>query len=248
MGTCVGTDTSAQDCDDKNDCTTDTCDSASTGDTGCVNTFDTTRHCSDDDVCTENERCESGGCVTDVVSCDDGNLCTTDYCMSDEPYSGCMHSYNSLVCNDDNSCTTGETCYEGDCHPASYVDDCCGNGEREPEGHLGEECDDGNQVNGDFCSYPTCSLPCGDSDGSGSVGIADAPIILAYAVGRSDECPLHLCDINGNGGVTALDALMVMQLVVNQQVILDCPSRIVGAAAEQAAPGSTTSTTSTTMP
>ncbi len=67
-------------------------------------------------------------------------------------------------------------------------------------------------------------------------------------MGRSVECPLHLCDINGSGGVTALDALMVMQLVVNQQVSLDCPSRIVGAAAEQTAPGSTTSTTSTTMP
>ncbi len=80
------------------------------------------------------------------------------------------------------------------------------------------------------------------------MGIADAPLILAYAVGRSDECPLHLCDINGNGSVTALDALMVMQLVVNQQVSLDCPSRIVGPAAEQTAPGSTTSTTSTTMP
>jgi hypothetical protein len=80
------------------------------------------------------------------------------------------------------------------------------------------------------------------------VGIADAPLILAYAVGRAVECPLHLCDINGNGNVTALDALMVMQLVVHQQVSLDCPSRIIGPAADQAVSASTTSTTSTTMP
>ena len=199
-------------------------------------------------MCTENDRCVSGDCVTDDVSCDDGNECTNDSCMNDGPMLGCVHSYNTLVCDDDNSCTTGETCSEGDCNPASYVDACCGNGVREPQGPDGEECDDGNQVDGDHCSYPSCSLPCGDSDGSGSVGIADAPVILAYAVGRSDECPLHLCDINGNGSVTALDALMVMQLVVNQQVSLDCPSRIVGPAAEQAVPASTTSTTSTTMP
>jgi len=43
-------------------------------------------------------------------------------------------------------------------------------------------------------------------------------------------------DCCGNGSVTALDALMVMQLVVNQQVSLDCPSRIVGPAAEQPVP------------
>ncbi len=66
-------------CDDSNVCTDDRCDPA-TG--NCVFT-NNTAPCDDGLLCTVNDACVGGVCVSgNPVHCDDGNVCTTDSCDS----------------------------------------------------------------------------------------------------------------------------------------------------------------------
>ena len=58
--------------------------------------------------------CNAGPSVT----CDDGNVCTTDACS---PATGCSHANNTLLCNDANSCTVNDTCVGGICRGAPIV-------------------------------------------------------------------------------------------------------------------------------
>jgi hypothetical protein len=46
------------------------------------------------------------------ASCNDGNECTTDGC---NPSTGCQFTPVSGACDDDNSCTQGDTCAAGEC-------------------------------------------------------------------------------------------------------------------------------------
>ena len=76
-GTCTGT---AASCDDKNGCTTDSCDALA----GCANTPNTAT-CDDGDSCTTGDICAGGACTAGANTCaactidadcvDDGNLC-----------------------------------------------------------------------------------------------------------------------------------------------------------------------------
>ena len=96
------------DCDDGNECTTDGCDRSQ----GCWHTSNSLS-CDDGDACTMGDTCADGACVGGRArDCDDGNGCTTDSC--DRSW-GCMHSPNSLPCNDGDACTVGDTCTDGAC-------------------------------------------------------------------------------------------------------------------------------------
>jgi len=44
--------------------------------------------------------------------CDDGNICTVDYC---DLAKGCTHTDNNVVCNDGNPSTSGDICFLGVC-------------------------------------------------------------------------------------------------------------------------------------
>jgi hypothetical protein len=59
--------------------------------------------CQDTNLCTVNEHCVAGACVSDALDCDDGNPCTDDVCDCGV---GCR---NESICNDGLSCTT-DTC------------------------------------------------------------------------------------------------------------------------------------------
>lgn len=63
---------------------------------------------------------------------------------------------------------------------------------------------------------------CGDADGSGQIGIADALIVLRSALGLPGSCPLSSCDVNGDQQLSVLDALLILSLVVGNPVSLDC--------------------------
>ncbi|MBI2436492.1 MAG: putative metal-binding motif-containing protein [Candidatus Magasanikbacteria bacterium] len=74
------------DCDDSNDCTSDTCQPG----IGCVN--ETTpmngQPCSDNNLCTTADTCAGGQCQGGPpLACDDGNLCSNDSC---NPATGCV--------------------------------------------------------------------------------------------------------------------------------------------------------------
>jgi hypothetical protein len=98
-------------CDDKNPCTNEVC---STEAGGCTNPPDDSLICGDGDVCTTNDRCEKGACVSDMepMTCDDSNPCTDDTC---HPSYGCLYVFNEIECDDQATCTKDDKCHFGTC-------------------------------------------------------------------------------------------------------------------------------------
>ncbi len=152
------------DCNDNNLCTDDVCDFA----TGCVH-LDNQALCDDGNACTTVDQCQQGSCVGSAPpDCDDNNICTDDSCSED---TGCVNANNSAPCDDNDLCTTDDICNGGTCAGPNPLDcddqdecttdscapdtgclnvdvgACCGNGQIDP----GEQCDDGNEVDGDAC-------------------------------------------------------------------------------------------------
>ena len=123
-------------CDDNNLCTDDSCVPFK----GCVH-IGNGKTCDDGSKCTKTDKCVDGKCTgTEVVSCDDGQPCTTDTC---DKAKGCVNAKsNGGACDDGDGCTTGETCTGGK----------CGGGKK-------SGCDDGNACTDDACASPkgTCS-------------------------------------------------------------------------------------------
>ena len=117
------------DCNDFNVCTMDYCEPAS----GCVNT-PVEGACSDGNMCTQGDYCVVGICVSGYeMQCFDvdNNQCTDNGC---NPSVGCLTSYNSAPCDDDNQCTINDFCVEGVCAGANI-----------------EDCDDGNACTAEYC-------------------------------------------------------------------------------------------------
>ena len=114
-------------CDDKNDCTKDSCDPAS----GCVFTA-VDSYCDDKDPCTENDSCANKVCKGTTVVCDDKNDCTKDSCATGK---GCAYApvTDGAVCDDGHKCTEGDTCKGGTCAGTPTV------------------CDDKNPCTSDLC-------------------------------------------------------------------------------------------------
>ena len=104
-GYCVGTVLS---CDDHNPCTSEHCDLT----LGCVTTNKDGGACTDNDICTQGDHCESGRCVGAALPCDDGNGCTSDSC---DPEHGCVFSGSNAGCDDHNACTSQDHCVSGRC-------------------------------------------------------------------------------------------------------------------------------------
>jgi hypothetical protein len=104
-------------CDDGNPCTTD-CDPVR----GCVHTpLPDGTSCSDHNVCTRNDICQSGTCMAGAPrDCDDQNPCTADTC---DPLSGCTHRTlpDGALCSDANACTAPDICRQGGCIPGAAV-------------------------------------------------------------------------------------------------------------------------------
>jgi len=103
-------------CNDGNSCTRD-CDPVQ----GCVNApLPDGTGCDDDDLCTQNDRCQGGTCQGAPRNCNDGNPCTADTC---EPSTGCVRTPvpSGAPCNDQNACTVGDACIRGACVGGSAV-------------------------------------------------------------------------------------------------------------------------------
>ncbi len=85
------------DCEDGNGCTDDLFDL----ELGRCRHIAVDRPCDDFSECTRNDRCVDGICLGEGFSCDDGDLCTDDFC---DPREGCVHELR-VDCDDDNPCT-----------------------------------------------------------------------------------------------------------------------------------------------
>ena len=115
-GACVGA--TPLDCDDKNDCTTDSCAPGS----GCVHMANTAA-CEDGNACTTGDVCAAKICVAGAaLVCSDGKVCTNDAC---DPLKGCVTTDNTAPCDDGKPCTSADTCAAGVCvgGPATVCDD-----------------------------------------------------------------------------------------------------------------------------
>jgi uncharacterized repeat protein (TIGR01451 family) len=89
------------------------------------------------ELCTENDHCEAGECVNDVVVCDDSSVCTDDACFSEV---GCVFDSSQAgdLCDDFNDCTQ---------NACDAVDFCVF-----PPAAAGTGCDDGlTCTNTDAC-------------------------------------------------------------------------------------------------
>ncbi len=119
----------ATDCDDKDDCTKDSCGAK----TGCAHAALSAGSCDDGDPCTSGTACSSGQCVGgSKTDCDDKNACTADTC--DATGKGCVHTAQLGVCDDGNACTSGDLCADGVCLPGEAT-----------------SCNDGNPCTKDSC-------------------------------------------------------------------------------------------------
>ena len=178
-------------CDDGNPCTEDGCVEGT-----CVNAVLVGVACYDEDLCTENERCEDGTCVGDSVACDDGDVCTDDSCA---PASGCLHADNSAPCAEDDNLCTLDLCESGLCtHPAGNDGAFCDDGELCTEG---DTCADGQCISGEYAPY--CLLLCGNGECTFMEGPEDCPVDCGPC--GDGVCAWHE---NGlNGGKCPLDCL-----------------------------------------
>ncbi|MBM4345456.1 MAG: VCBS repeat-containing protein [Deltaproteobacteria bacterium] len=104
-------------CDDKNPCTNDSCDTKS----GCQNVANTAACDADGSVCTVSDACKDKVCVAGAKKvCDDGKVCTTDGC---DAKAGCTAVNNTAACDDGNACTGSDVCGAGVCKGAGITCD-----------------------------------------------------------------------------------------------------------------------------
>ncbi len=95
--------------------------------------------CQDGNACTNGDYCSQFECKPGpVVSCDDSNGCTADFC---DPVTGCGHLANQTsLCDDGNPCTVSDVCKSGKC-----------------VGGATSNCEDGNPCTDDPCDAKGCS-------------------------------------------------------------------------------------------
>ena len=186
-GKCVGT--VPPDCDDENVCTADYCDPAG----GCVHLLNTAP-CDDGNLCTTGDQCALGECTGGpALTCIDNNPCTDDGCG---PESGCTFTPNATPCNDDNACTTNDTCKAGWCAgaPASCNDlnpctaDYCDPGVGCIQLPAGGSCDDSNAcTSDDVCDEGLCT-------GGPQVNCNDGNVCTEDACDPDDGCTNNPAD------------------------------------------------------
>ncbi len=167
-------DTDELTCDDKNDCTVDSCDSAK----GCKFTNKSGPCDADGSSCTKDDACANGTCKPGpVLDCDDKNPCTKDTC---DAKVGCVYANTAAPCNaDDNPCTVADTCKAGKCQQGALKP--CGSGQPCVKGACsiatgkckftdkdGFPCNDGDACSGKgTCKGETCKaapIDCNDNN------------------------------------------------------------------------------------
>jgi hypothetical protein len=151
---------SAAECDDKNPCTDDKCDSA----TGKCSNPANTAPCDDGNACTEADKCGFGSCSGKGKSCDDGNTCTDDSCDKATGKCASKPKPAGAFCSDGNDCTTSDKCSAdakctagaaakdgADCYgeDGCLVDQVCKAGVCQGGGSF---CDDDDPCTNDACS------------------------------------------------------------------------------------------------
>lgn len=145
LTTSATSNTGVSDCNDGNECTTDSCFEGE-----CFNEFICLADldCDDGSVCTT-DTCSPEGCCeftplcATIADCDDGDECTIDTCSPD----GCCQS--EPLCTSAQDCDDGNVCTTNVCGG----DGCC---ESIPDCTSAQDCDDGNDCTADACMAGGC--------------------------------------------------------------------------------------------
>ncbi len=135
--------------------------------------------CNDAKPCTINDVCSNGACVGTAKNCSGaGDSCNTGSC---DPATGVCKSApanNGASCNDQVTCTSPDTCLDGECTgPVSPT--CANQGTVNPcEGAAdGTPCEDGSLcTTGDQCVAGACvgtAKSCSQLDSACAVGVCD---------------------------------------------------------------------------
>lgn len=151
------------------------------------------RICDDGDVCTDDFCDARQGCIhVETQSCDDGNPCTLDICRAE---GGCDNPVvdDGTPCNDNQQCTVADICVAGRCLGVN-VDD-------------GTPCDDGDpcslkdQCVDGFCLDPTYVPPgLGDVKFATELGALSSEAHQNVILDRDDNM-----FVATSSGVTAID-------------------------------------------
>jgi cysteine-rich repeat protein len=181
-GQCAGV---AADCDDKNPCTSDTCD----GQQGCQHALADNGACDDGNACTIGDLCLGGQCLAGKAKdCGDDNACTVDLC--DSATGTCAHkALDGQPCTDGNACTDPDFC----------AGDVC-------QGKL-KDCNDLNPCTDDSCDvtvgcvHSASTKPCNDSNActgndlcDGKGGCVGAAIDVSATCTDNNPCTADSCD------------------------------------------------------
>jgi hypothetical protein len=151
-GTCVGIQQLS--CDDLNPCTADSCSPLGT----CLHQPQDAQ-CSDGNLCTEGDYCKAGACAYVALKlCQDANPCTLDTC---DPKAGCLFpNRDAGPCQDDDPCTTPDSCLGGKCQPGAPANcddelpctlDYCTKGKGCNHAPRDSLCDDQSPCTADSC-------------------------------------------------------------------------------------------------
>ncbi|MEK6675241.1 MAG: hypothetical protein AABZ47_06250 [Planctomycetota bacterium] len=175
--TCVDCSANA-DCNDNNPCTNDVCQSGT-----CINSPNTVP-CNDGLFCTSNDTCSGGVCVgganpcSSNLTCDEtndrcvecfvnadcqespDNICTTDTCSAQGL---CVHTNNTVTCNDGLFCTLTDRCTGGACVGSgarcSTAQFCLEDQDQCVQCRDANDCEDGNVCSQDVCENGSCVFP-----------------------------------------------------------------------------------------
>ena len=178
-------------CDDTNPCTLDACLPA----TGCTQTLDDGKACSDDDACTLGDVCLGGSCSSGAQkTCIPGGFCVTAAC--DKTTGACVEKPRpaGTPCADDNACTSNDTCDGATCVGKTVL------------------CDDKNTCTVDSC-HPTLGCqskaspqPCDDGSACTAADVCSAGLCVGKPVDPKvwcddgNPCTTDTCDPKGAAG------------------------------------------------
>ncbi len=143
-GVCEGV---VKECDDKNTCTSDSCNagSGSCSHDAAVSLEGT--ECVDGKDCTSGDLCSNGECVGAATKCDDANPCTLDSCVEPGGCKTTLYSSAYPACDDGDPCTGNPLKPE----LLAYEQDHC-TLDAKCVGGVKKNCDDGGLCTDEVCS------------------------------------------------------------------------------------------------
>jgi hypothetical protein len=139
--------------------------------------------CDDGDPCTTDTCDVVAGCINTPIDCNDNDACTEDSCVAGV----CVNT--PIVCDDGNACTTDE-CVDGVCVYTAIV------------------CDDGNACTTDECVDGVCvytAIVCNDNDACTTDECVDGVCVYTPIVCNDnnactdDTCVAGVCVYTDNG-------------------------------------------------